>query len=260
MSHPPPKDDTNPVTKRLREFFDAGGSIAEAIVQFGLTRPSAKHYFIEWKQARNRGGSGQHANQKVEQALSFVGHLQNQREKPLSVVEFFAGEHGFLSRAYTSSGVKLLPLDKRLGTGDSLRYMHRLLGEGAKFDLVDLDPYGFPTRFFPDVFQLVDDGGLLVTMPKPGCNHGNHITWQMLRCYFGDHELGLKEILDRLWWYAMCHWRELGLFNVIDFGRVWRLALTVQRIKATEYLGVRNRPSMPKMAPRFVEPPDWALT
>jgi len=250
----PPKDDANPRTAEIRVYFDSGGTIAGAVGRFSITRPSAKHYHIEWRQSRGDDGSGDHAAEKVAQALDAIAGLGVAAPR---VVEFFAGVNGALTGAYNAAGADVTLLDRRLGTGDSVRSMHRLLGEGRTFDAVDLDPYGYPTRFLPDVFLLLTDGVLLVTMPKPGANHGNHITWQMLRCYFGVTDPTLQVVLDSLWWCAMGHWREISLLGVLDFGRVWRVALRVRRVKATEFMGVRNRPDSPPMTPALVDPPVW---
>lgn len=255
MAHPPPKDDTNKVTQQIRAFFDQKGTIPEAIIKFQITRASAKHYHLEWKQARGIGGSGQHAEAKVRQALSLLDAIEGNR-----VVEFFAGSDGHLSAAYEQAGAEVLKLDKRLGTGDSQLTLYRLFSERKTFDLVDLDPYGYVVRFFPAVFSLIQDGGLLLSLPKPGCNHSSHITWQMLKAHFGKKDPDVNDVLDTLWWWGISLWREIELFDIIDFGRMWRIALRVKRVKATEYMGVRNRPGLPPMQPAMREPPKWAAT
>ena len=240
-------------TSAIRTFFTAGGSIVDAVIEFGITRASAKHYHIEWKQDSGIGGSGQHSDRKVAQALGLLDSLS----KPKRAVEFFSGVSGALSSAYLEYGLNLQRYDKKLGTGDSFRAVHKELADGNTYDLVDLDPYGYAVRMFPAVFALIDDGGLLLTLPKPGCNHGNHITWQMVKSHFGKQNPDIREVLDTLWWWAISHWREISLHSLIDFGRVWRIALRVRRVKATLYMGVRNRPEMPEMTPAMKSPPNW---
>ena len=66
----------------------------------------------------------------------------------------FAGQ-GNLTNIYKAYG-DVIPYDKKyLKTGDSFLEYHRLIADKKKFDIIDLDPYGFPNRFFPDVFYLL---------------------------------------------------------------------------------------------------------
>lgn len=124
---------------------------------------------------------------------------------------------------------------------DSFKYYHGCIAEGHKYDVVDIDPYGFPTRFFPDVFLLVQKGFMFITMPKPYVNILNGITATHLISYFGESNPSLESIVARIALWGLCHWRRVELLDVIDCKSVWRLAFRVERVKATEYTGVRNR-------------------
>lgn len=130
---------------------------------------------------------------------------------------------------------------KHLKTGDSFIEYHRLISEKKKFEVVDLDPYGFPTRFFPDVFLLIDRGALFVTMPKPYVNILNGITRTHLISYFGEHNPEEETVVNKIALFGLCHWRKVELIDSIDLRRVWRFAFWVERVKATEYTGVKNR-------------------
>lgn len=252
MSHPPPSDATNDVTARLRQMFDEGQGIAEAVEQTGLTRAAVKHYFIEWKQARDIDGSAIHSEAKSDLAKEALARLPDRPE----VLELFAGPTGFMTRVYEEAGCRVTALDKRRGTGDSYHEVYRLIVEKRRFDLIDVDPYGYPFRLFPHVFQLMENGVMLLTIPKTGCNYCSNITYQMLQAFTGTHDPGLERLLTCLWSWGLQYWREVNLIRGLDFGRIWRLALDVRKVKATEFCNVRNRPELPPSVGSFKSGPD----
>jgi hypothetical protein len=157
----------------------------------------------------------------------------------LTVLEAFAGI-GQLTKVYEGLGCTVTAWDKRLGTGDSWKNLLQAAG-AFKYDVVDLDPYGFPSRAFPHIFLYLEDGYLFLTFPKPHVNVLNGITRQHLESWWGSSQLTPETIGDRLAAYGLMYWREVEVIDVIDLGRLWRLAVRVKRVKATEYTGVRNR-------------------
>jgi len=118
---------------------------------------------------------------------------------------------------------------------------HKLIYEKKKFTIIDLDPYGFPNRFFPDIFLLIDDGILFVTMPKPYVNILNGITQTHLISYYGEQNPSEDSIIERIALWGLCHWRKVELIDSIDCKSIWRFAFSVKKVKATDYTGVRNR-------------------
>jgi|TARA_R100000742_G_C4278610_1_gene101662 tRNA G26 N,N-dimethylase Trm1 len=124
---------------------------------------------------------------------------------------------------------------------DSFTYFHELISQKKKFDVIDIDPYGFPNRFFPDIYLLIDDGYLFVTMPKPYVNILNGITQAHLISYYDNHNPTEEHIIERLALWGICHWREVTLIDSQDLKSVWRFCFRVKKVKATEYTGVRNR-------------------
>lgn len=156
------------------------------------------------------------------------------------ILELFAGR-GNLTAKYSEFGEVHAFDRKHLKTGDSFIEFHRLIGEGEEYDVVDLDPYGFPNRFFPDIFLLITDGFLIVTMPKPYVNILNGITQTFLTAYFGEQNPDRNTIVGQIATWGICHWRKVELVDSIDLGGVWRFAFKVSKVKATEYTGVRNR-------------------
>lgn len=160
-------------------------------------------------------------------------------EEELRILELFAGK-GNMTKIYDDFG-SVEAYDKILKTGDSYIVFHRLIADKRKYDVIDLDPYGFPNRFFPDIFLLIDDGYMFVTMPKPYVNILNGITRTHLISYYGEHNPSMETIIERIVLWGLCHWRKVELLDSLDLKSVWRFAFRVQKVKATEYTGVRNR-------------------
>ena len=175
-----------------------------------------------------------HPTEKRQQISRYLKDM-----KGLRILELFAGK-GNLSDLYSSSGT-LESYDKKLGTGDSFLVFHRLISERKKYDVIDLDPYGFPSRFFPDIFLLIDKGLIFLTFPKPWVNILNGITQTHLSSYYGSSCPSLEQVQERIVLFGLCHWRKVEILECVDIGRLWRMVLAVEKVKATEYTGVRNR-------------------
>jgi hypothetical protein len=158
-------------------------------------------------------------------------------KKSLKILELFAGQ-GNLTEVYKDYGMVECH-DKKINSKDSYREFHRLIADKKKYDVIDLDPYGFPNRFFPDIFLLIDD--LFITMPKPYVNILNRITRQHLTCYYGEYNPGLETIKERIKLYGLCHWRDINFLDITDLGRLWRMAIRVNKVKATIYTNTNNR-------------------
>ena len=192
-----------------------------------------RHDIVRNKQ-KNNNDEVHHPREKKEQIKQILGE-----NRSLKILELFAG-FGNLSDLYQNYGT-VHKFDKKLGTGDSFIEYHRLIADKKKYDVVDLDPYGFPNRMFPDIFLLIQSGWLFVTMPKPYVNILNGITRQHLTCYYGESNPNIETIKTKIQQYGLCHWRKVTILDVVDLGRLWRIATKVERVKATEYTGTKNR-------------------
>ena len=157
----------------------------------------------------------------------------------LKILELFSGD-GFLTGVLSQYG-HVKKMDKRLGTGDSFIEYHRLIADKEKFDVVDADPYGFPSRLLPDIFLLIDDGIFFMTIPIPSVNIPNGIFKTHLQCYFGTDNPNEDQISQKIAEYGLCHWRQITELSCVRMGRMWRFAFDVKKIKSTDYTGVRNR-------------------
>jgi len=201
------------------------------------TYRAIRHDVVRSKQANNER-EVHHPDQKINQ-INFVLRNLNQ-QKGHQILELFCGQ-GNLTKVYSNFG-DVTACDKKYEkTGDSFLLFHKLIFEKQKFSIIDIDPYGFPNRFFPDVFLLIEDGILFLTMPKPYVNILNGITKTHLISYFGEPNPSEDAIIDRIVTWGLCHWRMVELIDSIDCDSVWRFAFHVKKVKATDYTGVRNR-------------------
>jgi hypothetical protein len=201
------------------------------------TYRAIRHDVIRNKQSQN-SKEVHHPDEKINQIEFVLNNLNYQKNH--KILELFAGQ-GNLTEIYKKYG-DLVSCDKKYcKTGDSFLLYHKMIYEKQKFTIIDLDPYGFPTRLFPDIYLLINDGILFVTMPKPYVNILNGITRTHLISYFGEHNPDEDTIIEKIALWGLCHWRKVELIDSVDCKSVWRFAFHVQKVKATDYTGVRNR-------------------
>lgn len=197
------------------------------------TYRAIRHDVVRKKQAEN-SDELHHPNEKINQIRRVLP------EGYYNILELFAGQ-GNLTQVYNDIGTVYAYDKKYLKTGDSYLQFHKLIADKTKFSVIDLDPYGFPNRFFPDIFLLIENGYIFITMPKPYVNILNGITQAHLISYYGEHNPSKEVIIDRIALWGLCHWRKVELIDELDLKSVWRFAFKVEKVKATEYTGVKNR-------------------
>jgi len=202
------------------------------------TYRAIRHDVVRKKQKEN-SSELHHPEEKTNQIIRVLSEFEFNKKK-LKILELFAGQ-GNLTNSYKEYGEVTSYDKKHLHTGDSFLEYHRLIADKKKFDVIDLDPYGFPNRFFPDIFLLIDKGIMFITMPKPYVNILNGITQTHLISYFDSHNPSKEQIIERTVLFGLCHWRKLQLIDEIDCKSIWRFVFTIEKVKATEYTGVRNR-------------------
>jgi hypothetical protein len=201
------------------------------------TYRAIRHDVVRKKQAEN-SAEVHHPDQKIAQIEFVMNNLNAQ--KGHKILELFSGQ-GNLTKVYEKYG-DVTECDKKYQkTGDSFLLFHRMIADKKKFTVVDIDPYGFPTRLFPDLYLLIEDGILFVTMPKPYVNILNGITQTHLISYFGEPNPSEETIFEQIATWGLCHWRQVELIDSVDCKSIWRFAFSVKKVKATEYTGVRNR-------------------
>ena len=223
--------------------------------QKNKTYRAIRHDIVRAKQDKNCD-TLHHPDEKINQIKNvFSQNLSGWGD--LSTLELFAG-NGNLTKVYAEYGEVLAYENKlsvynklidntkdcmlvRCEKRNSYTEFHQLIALKQKFDVLDIDPYGFPNRFFPDIFLLIEKGFLFVTMPKPYVNILNGITQAHLISYYGEQNPSATVIIDRIALWGLCHWRKVVLLNSVDCKSVWRFAFSVEKVKATDYTGVKNR-------------------
>jgi hypothetical protein len=214
-------------------------NFVQPVVSSSKTYRAIRHDITREKQKQN-ANEVHHPDEKINQIKSILSFWSEEEYGKLSVLELFAGQ-GNLTKIYQEYG-NVDAYDKKwLKTGDSYVRYHELIGQKNIYDIIDIDPYGFPNRFFPDIFLLIEKGILFVTMPKPYVNILNGITQTHLISYYGEQNPSEQTIIERIVLWGLCHWRKVELIDSIDCKSVWRFAFDVTKVKATDYTGVRNR-------------------
>lgn len=155
------------------------------------------------------------------------------------ILEVFAGQGNLTAFYNTVGNVEAM---KRETHGNSFDAIYQLRADKRKFDLIDIDSYGYPDKLFPVVFEMLKDKALLVfTFPVVGVNCVNGIVdqhfvtfWRSLRPTPGD-------ITGIITDFALREWYLASLIDLVKIKRIWRFAFELNRVKATEMTFTRNR-------------------
>lgn len=243
----------NEVTASIREHFEAGGTIQSSMGMFDITKASAKHYWIEWVQARGEADK-HHPEEKAEQIRKVL-----EARSGLGIYEVYGG-HGYCTSVYEEFGEVT---SRTLADGQDWTVTHAELAAKRTYDVVDLDGYGYPSRLIASgVFELLKDEGILIlTVPVTGANFLNRITQAHLKMFFGTAKPTVGEIVRAVRAHALAYYRLAELVDAVRMDRIWRLVFSVRRTPATEIFGVRNRPGdQPMGLDVVVEPVYKVLT
>jgi|TARA_R100001530_G_C4255061_1_gene138918 hypothetical protein len=156
-----------------------------------------------------------------------------------NILEVFAGK-GNLTEYYSQHG-NVTALTKE-EFGDSFDAIYKLRGNNKKYNVIDIDSYGYPDRSFPVVFELMKDECLLIfTFPVVGINCLNGIMEQHFITFWRSARPTIGDVTGILTDMALREWFLLQLINVQKIKRIWRFVYICKRQKATEFCGVKNR-------------------
>lgn len=172
-----------------------------------------------------------HPEEKIRQLEKFKQYLKGE------ILEVFAGQ-GNLSKFYQRFG-NVTAITKELG--NSFDYIYVLRGEKQKFNVIDIDSYGYPNRFFPVVFEMMRPECLLVfTFPILGVNCFNGITEQHFYNFYRCKP-SIGDVVGRITDWALREWIITSLLDIQKIKRIYRFVFLCKRAKATELCNVRNR-------------------
>jgi len=174
-----------------------------------------------------------HPDEKIKQLDNLKSYLKGE------ILEVFAGE-GNLTKYYGNFG-NVTAMTKET-YGSSFDAIYKLRGDRHKYNVIDIDSYGYPDKFFPVVFEMMRDECLLIfTFPILGVNCLNGITEQHFINFWRSDRPTIGDVVGMLTDMALREWYLLQLVNVQKIKRIWRIACMCKRQKATEFCGVRNR-------------------
>lgn len=240
--------------EQLMQLKEKGVSIARIAEMLGTTQSSVKHKYTRLMQRKN-ADTHHHPTEKIRQ----IEEVLKSMDKEIFVLETHAG-YGNLTEVYSiyAENVLSFDLDKakcdyvnNLGhdnvvcrKGDSLKEIYLSAYCGLKFNVIDLDPYGFPSRYFPMVFELIDDGFMFITLPKYGCAQVNKITQHHVKNYYGfdggsnDEFLGC--FINTLRKQLLANYKEMKVVDALDLQKVYRLAIKIEKKNAYQMCGYEH--------------------
>jgi len=192
-----------------------------------------KHRKVRKAQADN-ADSHHHPEEKIAQLERLPEYLHG------DILEVFGGE-GNLTGFYRQYGnVESMTKETH---GDSFHAIYQLRADRRKFNVIDIDSYGYPNKFFPVVFEMMKDKGALLvfTFPIVGVQCVNGIYEQNYINFWGTTRPTTGDVVGRITDHALREWRLASLVDVVKIKPIWRFAFWVKRVKATEFCNVRNR-------------------
>ena len=176
-----------------------------------------------------------HPDEKIAQLerMSFI-------DGSCRVLEVFAGD-GNLTKWYEARAKSVLPMSRET-TGDSFHAIYTLRGERKRFDVIDIDSYGYPSKFFPVVFEMMKPTAMLIiTFPVVGVACLNGITEQHFINFYRSSRPTIGDVTGILTDMALREWILLSLYDIRKIKKIYRLVYMCRREKATELCNVKNQ-------------------
>tara|TARA_Y100000401_G_C8309373_1_gene218847 strand:- start:610 stop:1242 length:633 start_codon:yes stop_codon:yes gene_type:complete len=193
---------------------------------------SQKHKIIKNKQKKNCN-SVHHPKEKILQLENYKKYF-----KDAKILEVFGGE-GNLTKYYNQFGnVTALTKEK---FGSSFDYIYKLRADKKKYNIIDIDSYGYPDLFFPVVFEMIKDNGLLIfTFPVVGVNCLNGIQEQHFITFWKNNRPSIGNVTGVLTDMALRYWIVLELKDVVKINRIYRFIYKCKKRKATLMTNTKN--------------------
>lgn len=219
----------------------------------GSTLSAVKHKIRRLQQGQNLD-KFKHTDEKRAFAQQVLGDF-----KPKRILETHAG-FGGMTEFYNTLGhtvsididrqriehlKSLMLVNVREVIADSEREVYGLIHRRERFDLVDIDPYGMPSRMFPMAIDLVDDGFMFLTLPQLGCTQINKITIEHYKAIYGiditheEHKQRYADIIcakiaDYGFWYK----KQVQEVGRIKIGRMYRIGFKVSKQSLLDRVGL----------------------
>ena len=218
-----------------------------------ITATSVKHKIRRLSQSSNMD-KYKHTSEKTEQLLAASNCING---NSIHILETHSGFGGMTEQYQKIGDVECYDIDqKRVDhinelcmegvtaiKGDSEQEIYRLISARCTYDIVDIDPYGFPSRYFPHAFSLIKDGIMFLTFPIMGVAQINKITIRHYQAFWGielsDKDVYIEKIKAKLEDFAFQHKREIDFLDIRKIDRVFRMAIRVKRKSLCDIVGLK---------------------
>jgi len=241
---------TNLEEKAL-DLKSKGITLREISIELGTTISSIKHKIRRLQQKQNLDRY-KHTIEKKEQMARFIP-----KSVDLAILETHAG-FGCMTEFYSEHGqVTSIELkEERVNeinsqnlpgvttiNGDCERLIFNHIVNKDKYDIIDIDPYGYPSRLFPHIFSLMTDGIMVITLPMIGVAQMNKLTIAHLKVFWGvdyrDKETYIDKVLQKLKDYGYMYKNKVDVLEVSKFDRIYRIVIKVKKTSLNEIVGLK---------------------
>lgn len=240
--------------KNILAYRAQGLTHIQIAEKLGSTLSAVKHKIRRLQQSQNLD-KFKHSEEKRAFALDVLADF-----KPKRILETHAGFGGMtefynalgktvsidIDRARVEHLKSLLLVNVTELAGDSEREIYGLIHRKERFQIVDIDPYGMPSRLFPMAIELVDDGYLFLTLPQLGCTQINKITIEHYRAVYGidisleEHKQRYADIIcARIADYGFWYKKQVQEVGRIKIGRMYRIAFKVNKQNLLDRVGLK---------------------
>ena len=230
-----------------------GKTYREIAAAMNTTTTSVKHKIRRLSQASNLD-KYKHTSEKTEQLLAVLNCISSDA---IHILETHSGFGGMTEQYQKIGDVECYDIDSRrvdhINTlcmegvtaikGDSECEIHRLIFHKCVYDIVDIDPYGLPSRYFSHAFSLIKDGIMFLTFPMMGVAQINKITIRHYQAFWGielsDKDIYIQKIIAKLEDFAFQCKREIDFLDIRKIDRVFRIAIRVKKKSLCDIVGLK---------------------
>lgn len=235
---------TNELEKVVLDMKRNGKSYRQIAEELSSTPSSVKHKIRRLRQSQNID-KYKHTHTKINFAENHIP-----KSISLKVLETHAG-FGNMTQYWLSIGDvtsieinqdRCNEIDKRANVikGDCHDIVFDLISRKEKYDVIDIDPYGLPSRLFPHIFRLIDNGVVFLTFPKYGSSQLNKISVAHYKILWGieNNDHLIEKVQNKLNEYGFHQKKELFVLDYIDLGKVIRFAISVKKVSLLDVVGL----------------------
>jgi len=200
--------------------------------QTAKSNNAVKHDRLRAKQS-DYLDSHHHPQEKIKQLCKVDDFIHG------DILELFAGQ-GNLSEHYKTKG-NLYKCTKET-TGDSFQHLFELVSNRKRFDVIDIDSYGYPSQFMDNVWHVMKPTStLIITFPVMGVQCINGIVEQHFINFWRSARPTTGDVVGAVTDYGLKYWYLPKLIDVVKIKPIWRFVFQCERVKATEFCTTKNR-------------------